>query len=273
MTREDFNIFWNGKFNPFPTKPNECVCVTKQYMQDVLGLPPFHGDAIDYWNTPPAGFKKIPKGLPPKPGDFIIFDYPPDGHISICNWARSYDFNSFEQNSPIGSPCHFVDHPNYDHVLGYLRPIPTKFVMEYTVYNGDSNLLIQAQNLLIQYSGGKLDCRFDFKTIPTQSSFTTDQQIQFLKVHATNQFIFYFYDAHLSGSQMATAEVPQTGKILTAATPFIQDPNFIVYEMVNGMYDFLHQPGDDIYVPSPEFTKQKLAKLMPFVDKLISKEV
>lgn len=128
MNTTEFFLRWNGKyldvdgvFGP------QCVDVTKKYFLDVLGLPVFKGNAIDYWNKVVPGFKKI-RNNPwnfPMPGDIIIWRNTPSnpfGHIAICNWSRLWDFSSFDQNYPIGYPCHYQYH-NYKDVVGWLRPI------------------------------------------------------------------------------------------------------------------------------------------------------
>ena len=109
----------DGVFGP------QCVDVTKRYFVEVLGLPAFFGNAIDYW-TDIQGFQRIAKTFwnSPKPGDVIIWNknINPYGHIAVVNWSRSFDFGSFEQNNPTGFPCRYVEH-NYRNVIGWLRPL------------------------------------------------------------------------------------------------------------------------------------------------------
>ncbi len=269
MTINDFFKQWRGKFCDFDhTYGSQCTDIVKQYCQDVLGVPPITGNAIDYAKR--ADFIKKTALGHPQPGDIIVFNYPPYGHTGICNYWSWVGLGLFGQNDPLGSPCIFKDYW-YTNVLGWLRFKPAKYTLNYTVYNGDPVLLEQARQILLSYSQGKVDCTFDYKTVPTQPGvFTTDKQVQFLKTHSTNPFVFYFYDAGLSGSQMATAEVPGTGKILTAATPLTQDPLFICYEFVNAVYAHLHRPGDDIYIPTEEFVKEKINGILPFLKEVLS---
>ena len=111
----------DGVFGP------QCVDVIKKYFLDVLKLPVFKGNAIDYWNKTVPGFYKI-RNNPwnfPRPGDIIIWKNTPKnpyGHIAICNWGRLFDFGSFDQNWPVGYPCGYIVH-NYKDVAGWLRPI------------------------------------------------------------------------------------------------------------------------------------------------------
>ena len=103
----------------------QCVDPIKAYCDEVLGIPALTGNAITYWRDIP-GFTRITRTAfnKPNPGDIIIWDKTatnPYGHIGIVNWSRFFDFGAFEQNNPLGSPCHFADR-TYKGVLGWLRP-------------------------------------------------------------------------------------------------------------------------------------------------------
>jgi len=127
MKPNDFFQKYNGKGLDFDgAYGNQCADVIKAFFVEVLGIPAIKGNAIDYWADIP-GFQRISKGslTLPRPYDIIIWDKTktnPYGHIAIANWVRAGDFNSFEQNFPVGSVCHFQDH-NYKGVLGWLRPL------------------------------------------------------------------------------------------------------------------------------------------------------
>lgn len=127
MTTNEFFKQWNGKkLDADGVYGAQCVDVIKQYFKDVLNVPVRKGNALDYWVDIP-GFKRIGwiPGTSPRPGDIVVWDKTPTnpyGHIGICVWSRAHDFSSFEQNFPIGSPCHFQEH-NYVGVLGWLRPL------------------------------------------------------------------------------------------------------------------------------------------------------
>lgn len=127
MNATEFFLKYNKKFLDYDgLNGNQCVDVTKQYFKDVLELPPFQGNAYDYWTNIP-GFQKIARSWfnTPKPGDIVIWKPTASniyGHIAICNWVRMLDFGAFEQNNPIGSPCHYQIH-NYQGVVGWLRPL------------------------------------------------------------------------------------------------------------------------------------------------------
>lgn len=126
MNTTEFFLKWNGKLlDNDGAFGAQCVDVIKQYFVEVLAMPPIQGNALDYWKDIP-GLQRIKKGVTnyPKPGDIIIWDknVSPYGHIAIVNWVRTFDLGCFEQNFPIGSPCHYQTH-TYKNVVGWLRPL------------------------------------------------------------------------------------------------------------------------------------------------------
>lgn len=152
----NFFLRWNGRRLDFDGAYGaQCVDVIKQYFQDVLKLPPYTGDAIDYWDSPPLGFIKIPKTLfnHPEPGDIIIWNTLPYGHIAICNWWRWFDLGVFEQNNPLGSPCRYGTH-SYRDIVGWIRPV--KKVIEVAFVGGNPDLFIQKVH---EYTDGTLELR------------------------------------------------------------------------------------------------------------------
>lgn len=269
MTLEEFTLYWNGKQNDNGTYPGQCVNVIKSYYATVLDKQPYLGNAIDYKNAP--GF--IYKGLfnHPEPGDVVVFNLGQYGHIGICTWWRWFDLGIFQQNDPLGTPCGYKTY-TYKNVVGWLRLKPSRFVMNYTCFNANAFEMELARVKLSELSDFKIDCLFDYKNASTDLGgvFSQDKQIAFLKTHSTNKFVFYFYNANISYSQMATAQVPTTDKIMTAATPLGGSALYICYEFVNAFYAYFNKYGDDIYTPTEEFLKAKLAKIMPLVDNLIA---
>lgn len=128
MTLEQFIKKHNGYFLEVAgssNAKNQCVDLANGYIRDVLGLPIIEWtNAKDFPNHPIAKerfdfIKNTPMGVPGM-GDLIIWGGK-WGHIAIylsgdVNW-----FTSFDQNWPIGSKCHKVDH-SYSNVIGWLRP-------------------------------------------------------------------------------------------------------------------------------------------------------
>ena len=125
MTLQEFITKWTGKFAEIsgPTAKNQCVDLVNQYIQDVLELsiipwtnavdfPSKAGDKYDYILNTPEGV--------PQAGDIVVWG-PPPGHIVVFIDGNTRGFNSFDQNYPIGSPCHIQNHPTYFNVKGWLR--------------------------------------------------------------------------------------------------------------------------------------------------------
>jgi len=101
--------------------------LAETYIVDFLGYPfiPAYG-ANEVWDmASDEHYIKIPNrpDNAPKLGDIVIWgkQIGPYGHIAIAKDGDLNTFVSFDQNWPIGSPCHFVEH-NYYGVIGWLRP-------------------------------------------------------------------------------------------------------------------------------------------------------
>lgn len=262
---------------------DQCVDVIKAYFAEVLDLAPVKGDAIDYWNKPPQGFIKIPKTWfnQPQPGDIIVLNIGVSGHIAICNWSRMFDWGGFEQNFPLGSVCHYQDHPNYKGVLGWLRPIqPVQtagpFIMKYTCFNADPVLMEQARQLILRLSGGKMDASFNFFTIPDINSPGLESQDNeatiLLKYPVSTPFVFMTYNDPDRYTDMMTSEVPGTKTIVTAANPGGIALN-VCFEMVHAISKYMQDQGIQVdvldeYTPTEEFLQEKLNKIIPNLTKI-----
>jgi len=110
-----------------PTTYDQCVDLWRAYNRKVIRAPDIFGNPPDIWEKYQADFYEripnTPEGVP-RLGDVIIWGkkYSKYGHIAICTEiADTKKFISFDQNDPIGTPCHFQEH-NYVGVLGWLRP-------------------------------------------------------------------------------------------------------------------------------------------------------
>lgn len=272
---QNFFIFWKDKPNNVGSFPRECVNVIHSYFEDILHIPRFIGNASQYLNGVP-GFTLIRPDGTNKPGfgDLVVFDYKPDGHIGILNWTSAGFINCFEQNFPLNSVCHFQTH-DYAHIAGWLHwngvirdsritdhiADSSKMVLNYTVYNGSADLMQQAHQLLLAYGKGRFDATFDFRTAPQQKSgvFTTDEQVIFLHNTPTSPFVFFFYESGIPNyAQIATAQVPQTNVIMSCATPAVQSPLNLVYEMCNALSLYLNKPlPPDSYTPDSAFVQKR----------------
>jgi len=188
----EFFLKWKDKYCNIGTYPGQCVNVVKAYFSEVLGLTPFTGNAIDYWNNPPQGFEKISKTLfnRPNPGDIVIWgtSYNPIyGHIAICNWSRFYDIGVFEQNNPVGSTCHYSDR-NYKGVLGWLRPIH-RATLDIAIVNGTKTFISKIN----EYLKGEAD--FKIKDYYDVLDSRPDGMALIDKLGIKERFVFINYNA------------------------------------------------------------------------------
>lgn len=128
----DINIFfkkYNGKGVDFDGSfGDQCVDLYQQYNKDVVGGNIVHGNAVDFWTAYPTAFYTQIGNTPnnvPQEGDVMIWGTKVGqyGHIAIYHKGDVNIFESFDQNWPVGSTCHFQSH-SYNGVLGWLRPKP-----------------------------------------------------------------------------------------------------------------------------------------------------
>lgn len=110
----------------------QCVDLFRQFNKEVLGISQPRGvnGAKDFWSNYGVdpnlynNFNKIANtpNFVPQFGDIAIWGNGTYGHIAICTGKGDVNkFESFDQNYPTGSACHYVTH-NYSGFLGVLRP-------------------------------------------------------------------------------------------------------------------------------------------------------
>lgn len=122
-------VDWDGWYG------NQCWDLAAAYVAMVIGCPSLPTgpnlaarECFEVFAEPlPEFFIRIgntpdPSNIP-QAGDVIIWGSTlgPDGHIAICLSANANGFVSLDQNWPIGSLAHKVQH-NYNSVIGWLRP-------------------------------------------------------------------------------------------------------------------------------------------------------
>lgn len=127
MTLQQFLTKWNGKYCEVAGSANavnQCVDLANAYIRDVLGLPIIEwtnaqdfpkkaGPAYDYILNTPTGV--------PKEGDIVVWKSADNvGHIAVFIEGNASSFKSFDQNYPLGTPCHVQGH-TYANVMGWLR--------------------------------------------------------------------------------------------------------------------------------------------------------
>lgn len=137
MTLDEFISKWIGKKIENDGKyPYQCVDLTKQYSQDVIGTPPLMGNAKEYATNPLPKYYQYHDNplwyIPPR-GAIAIWGADEgggDGHVGVVTSANIMNFESFDQNWPPGAPATIVKH-TYRHVIGFLIPIPANTASRY----------------------------------------------------------------------------------------------------------------------------------------------
>lgn len=125
MTLNEFVIKWNGKYLEVAGSANakyQCVDLANGYIRDVLGLSIIEWtNAVDFPSKVGDNYEYIKNTLTnvPKEGDIVVWK-PSPGHIAVFIEGNANTFKSFDQNFPIGSPCHVQNH-DYTNVTGWLR--------------------------------------------------------------------------------------------------------------------------------------------------------
>lgn len=131
MTFQEFLNKFNGQSNVGNTPENkgECVGLVSVWV-DNLGYDHIWGHAKDLVNNyNPNQFDFIlntPEAMPEQ-GDIICWNSTMGGgygHTAIATGGQTTltTFEVFEQNNPTGSNCHLKTYPNYNNVIGWLRP-------------------------------------------------------------------------------------------------------------------------------------------------------
>jgi CHAP domain len=122
-------IYDDGQYGPNPYGA-QCVNVANAWCQN-LGIEGFPGNAanFEFDSHPDCDWIPQAQGQVPLPGDIIVWKANgpyyklPNGHVALKDdTAAGYNtFYSFDQNWPLGSPCHQQGH-TYNDVAGWLRP-------------------------------------------------------------------------------------------------------------------------------------------------------
>ncbi len=112
----NFVVRWNGKVCNTGPYPDQCVNLIKEWEKE-NGWPTTYGNAIDYAKGQPGWtwVNNTPTGVPP-PGSIVVFQVGQFGHVALAlSGSNAHTLVSFEQNDPLGSPCHV-------HNYNYLSP-------------------------------------------------------------------------------------------------------------------------------------------------------
>ena len=113
-----------------PANKGQCVGLVMVYIDEVLGLSHFWGNAKDLlYNAPDDKWDKFlntPLAVPIQ-GDVLVWkgiiinNIETPGHTAIFKEGNVNDFYSFDANYPVGSKPHIQYH-TYDNLLGWMRP-------------------------------------------------------------------------------------------------------------------------------------------------------
>ena len=107
----------------------QCMDLYQQYNKDVIGAPHIPDNASGVWTSYPKDFYEKVENTPnnfPLKGDVVIWNNNVGGgfgHIAVAtgNETGSTMFESFDQNWPPGTKCHYQRHV-FTNVIGWLRP-------------------------------------------------------------------------------------------------------------------------------------------------------
>lgn len=282
MNTAEFFLKWLGKENDNGLK-DECVNLIKSYYSEVLGLTPFVGNANQYVSE-----TRIPRFLVPpahpQPCDIVIFNYGAYGHVGICVWSRSQDFECMEQNNPIGSPCHYVYHKDFQNVIGILRPnLPENSTPRPQPVSQPTTIKIAriGQNLppvselvseVDHFTNEKLGVLFKDYDVPLVSlgMFNQDSAYNWLSEHFIAETFVQFYYSSPQAPFATSYSFPNLKKQISTL-PNNPPAQTIFYELSNCLWNYSvdtlnsglgYQP--DQMSPSEEFIQSKVDKWLPF---------
>lgn len=130
QTLAQFVAAHNGRYLDFDhVYGAQCVDLVLYYCRDVWGLPPLPGNAIDEFgeeSTRILWTRNDPKNLAQIPPAGAVIIWGPSwkvgtgvyGHTAVVVESDRAGFTSFDQNWPVGAPCHEVRH-TYDGIIGW----------------------------------------------------------------------------------------------------------------------------------------------------------
>lgn len=129
MTFQEFIDKYSGKYLEYAgsaNAKNQCVDLVNAYIDWVQGKNPIlHTNAKDFLSKADRNvYEVIPYSYPQvlQNGDIVVWSdgIGVNGHIAVVVNADQYNFRSFDQNFPVGTPCHIQSH-SYNYVLGVMR--------------------------------------------------------------------------------------------------------------------------------------------------------
>lgn len=184
MTFQQLLQKYNGKYVEVAgsaNAKNQCTDLANAYIGEVLDLPIIEWtNAVDFPARAQGRYDLIsntPTNIPQE-GDLIIWGGSV-GHIAIFIDGTMNTFRSFDQNYPVGSPCHVQNH-TYANVISWMRkkvqlvPVTQPFVFTDQTKIPASFLL--GEEMEVQAIRGKLN---DLKR--------AQERINFLELQVSNR--------------------------------------------------------------------------------------
>ena len=265
MNLQEYFIKYNGKFlDKDGALGFQCTDVIKGYCEEVLNVPPIIGNAIDYWCEHP-GFTRIAKGLfnRPLPGDILVWDIGFYGHVSICNYNTFLTVGVFEQNNPIGSPCHFSQR-TYGRLLGWLHPNVSPDSPKPRAFPKVPLMLARVgvnlppfedfQAQVTQYSSNKISCnKNDYLGYSHTSNITQDGAYALVdNLGIKEKFVFIFYTPTEASPYLTSFAYPK-GDCTISTIPLPGDPRGMAFEFAHQLtYFYNEHRGSSPAVPNPD---------------------
>jgi hypothetical protein len=122
---------YNNRYEAYPGDNAGYQCVDlAQFWAANFGYPRFTGNAINIYNEAGGDYEQIantPSGVP-NPGDLVVWGENAEagtgaaGHVGIFVSGNATTLTVFNQNAPVGTPCHVQAWKNYAGIVGWLRP-------------------------------------------------------------------------------------------------------------------------------------------------------
>lgn len=171
MTLNQFIEKYNGRYVEIAGSidaRNQCVDVVNAYIREVLGFPIIEWtNAVDFPSKANGLYDWIantPTNVPQE-GDIVVWGGA-IGHIAVFIEGNASSFRSFDQNYPLGSPCHVQGH-GYSNVLGWMRAKAAP-VVTYTIT--DQTRIPQINNEEVQAIRSQInDLKRDYKGMLVQA--------------------------------------------------------------------------------------------------------
>lgn len=289
-TQEFFNKY-NNKYIDFDGfYGNQCMDLYRQYVKEVLNIPqspPVIG-AADVWVTylkdKFTAIKNTPAGVP-KFGDIVVWANTLNGygHIGICQSASVWNFTSFDQNFPVGSPCHLQKH-NYKHIIGWLRPIQQPVLPTGTVTVARIGVNLPPgedfKTEVGKFTNGRLSVILRDYSVPLKDDgmLTMDEAYDFLRMvkifdgDVKADFVQFYYQTP-DGPFLVSYSFPEQKKYISTL-PNNPPARLISFELAHCLQKYCNDnfkaqiQVEDSNFPDDDFIRRKYDTVAKYIDKI-----